>query len=69
DYRRKTAALSEAPDVLQQRLRSDSDRCFEFYDAVVTHARDEAVMLAAQKLSESMLERISLLRDTVKTEN
>ena len=69
DYRRKTAVLSEAPDVLQQRLRSDSDRCFEFYDAVVTHARDEAVMLAAQKLSESMLERISLLRDTVKTEN
>ena len=67
DYKRKIASLSDDPDALQQRLRSDCDRCFAFYDAVVTHARDEAVMLAAQKLSESMLERIGLLRDTVKT--
>jgi len=49
-------------------LRSDSDRCFAFYDAVVTHASDETVMLAAQKLSESMLERIGLLQDTSKAE-
>lgn len=69
NYRRKTASMSDAPDALQQRLRSDCDRCFAFYDAVVTHAKDEAVMLAAQKLSESMLERIGLLRDTIKTES
>jgi len=52
---------------LLQRLRSDSDRCFAFYDTVLTQAKDEAVMLAAQKLSESALERIGLLRDTAKT--
>ena len=69
NYRRKTASLSDDPDALQQRLRTDSDRYFAFYDAVVTHTRDEAVMLAAQKLSESMLERISLLQDITKTES
>jgi rubrerythrin len=68
-HKRKTASMSDDPDALQHRLHSDSDRCFAFYDAVVTHAKDEAVMLAAQKLSESMLERIGLLRDTIKTEN
>ena len=69
NYKSKTAAESDDPDALLQRLRADSDRCFAFYDAVVTHAKDEAVMLAAQKLSESVLERIDLLRDTVKTGN
>ena len=69
NYRRKTAAMKDDPDALQQRLRSDSDRCFAFYDAVVTHASDETVMLTAQQLSESMLERIRLLRDTIKTKN
>lgn len=69
DYKRKTALMSDAPDALHQRLYSDCDRCFALYDTVVTHAKDEAVMLAAQKLSESMLERIGLLRDTIKTES
>ena len=68
DYKSKTVSVDEAPDVLLQRLCSDSDRCFAFYDAVVTQAKDEAVMLVAQKLSESVLERIRLLRDTLKTE-
>jgi len=67
NYKSKTAAESDDPDALLQRLRADSDRCFAFYDAVVTHAKDEAVMLAAQKLSQSVLERIDLLRDTAKT--
>ena len=66
-YKRKIATISDDPDALLQRLRADSDRCFAFYDAVVTHAEDEEVMLAAQKLSESVLERIALLRDTLKT--
>ena len=69
NYRKKTASMSDDPEALRQRLRSDYDRCFEFYDAVVTHTRDEAVMLAAQKLSESILERIGLLRDATRTEN
>ena len=68
NYRRKIAAMKDDPDALQQRLRADSDRCFAFYDAVVTDARDETVMLAAQRLSASMLERIGLLQDTIKAE-
>jgi hypothetical protein len=67
--KRTTAAKSEAPDALHQRLCSDCDRCFAFYDAVVTSTKDEAVMLEAQKLSESMLERIGLLPDIARREN
>lgn len=66
-YKRKVASISDDPETLLERLRSDSDRCFAFYDAVVTHATDEDVMLAAQKLSESVLERIDLLRDIAVT--
>ena len=69
NYKRKTAAMQDDPDALQHRLRSDCDRCFAFYDAVVTHASDEAVMLAAQQRSASMLERIGLLQDAIKTES
>jgi len=65
NYKRNmTEKADTTDDALLQRLRSDTDRCFAFYDTVVTHAKDEAVMLAAQKLSESVLERIDLLRDT-----
>ncbi|MFQ5644352.1 MAG: ferritin family protein [Thiogranum sp.] len=66
-YKRAAAAKNDDPDTMLQRLRSDSDRCFAFYDTVVTHAGDEAVMLAAQKLSESVLERIDLLRDVARS--
>lgn len=68
NYKRNTASMHQDLDALLQRLCSDSDRCFTFYDAVVTHAEDETVMLVAQKLSESMLERIGLLRDTLNAE-
>ncbi len=61
DYKTKTASASDDPDTLLERLSTDTDRCFAFYDAVVTHAKDEAVMLAAQKLSESILERAGIL--------
>ncbi len=64
NYKRNITEKADTPDALLQRLRSDTDRCFAFYDTVVTHARDETVMLVAQKLSESVLERIDLLRDT-----
>ena len=68
NYKRKVASPIDDPDALLQRLRSDSDRCFAFYDAVVMHAQDEVVMLEAQKLSASVLDRIGLLRDSINTE-
>ena len=68
-YKRKAAALSDDPNALHKRLRTDSDRCFAFYDMVVTQAKNEAVMLAAQRLSAAMLERISLLLDTTTVNN
>jgi len=69
NYKRNVASIKDDPGALLQRARADSDRCFAFYDAVVTHARDEAVMLEAQKLSESVLDRIGMLRDSIKTED
>lgn len=58
EYTSRTSATTPL-----QQLCSDSDRCFAFYDAVVTRTNDEAVMLAAQRLSETALERIGALRN------
>jgi len=63
-YKRTLGEKTDTPEALLQRLRADTDRCFAFYDTVVTQAKDESVMLVAQKLSESVLERMDLLRDT-----
>ncbi len=63
NYKRNRAGKDNTPDDLLQRLRSDTDRCFAFYDTVVTQTKDEGVMLLAQELSQSVLERIDLLRD------
>jgi len=65
-YKSKTASTPVDPDALLERLSTDTDRCFAFYDAVVTHAKDEAVMLAAQKLSESILERAGILHSALR---
>ncbi len=62
EYERKTAAKNDDANASLQRLYSDSDRCFYFYDAVVTHSKNEDVMLAAQQLSESALERVGALQ-------
>jgi len=59
-----TAGRSNAVAALRQ-LCSDSDRCFAFYDFVVTHTQDEAVLQAAQRLSEAALTHIGTLRDTL----
>ena len=67
-YKRKTVSTNRDPDTLLQQLRSDSDRCFAFYDAVMANATDESIMLAAQRLSESALEHIHLLRDALETQ-
>jgi len=69
DYKTKIGAEDNAPDVQMKRLRTDMDRCFAFYDAVVAHAKDEAVMLAAQKLSESVLIQIGILHSVLKSEH
>lgn len=62
NYTRKTAAMRNDTGLLLRRLCSDGDRCFEFYDAVVGCAQDEALMLAAQHLSELALERVGVFR-------
>ncbi len=62
DYRQRNSVAPHDAEALLERLSTDSDRCFAFYDAVVSQAKDEQVMLAAQKLSESILDRISLLQ-------
>ena len=69
NYNRKVSSISDDPEALLKRLHVDSDRCFAFYDAVVTNARDESIMLEAQKLSESVLDRIGLLRGSTKAES
>ncbi len=50
---------------LLHRLYSDCDRCFMYYDALVTRTMNEAVMLQAQKLAASAMARIDILRDAV----
>ncbi len=48
-----------------QRLCACCDRSFAFYDAVVGSTADEAVMLAAQKLSSLALDRIGVLKQAM----
>lgn len=52
-------------DLKIQRLCACCDRSFSFYDAVVDVTNDEAVMLTAQKLSSSALDRIGVLKETL----
>jgi hypothetical protein len=40
---------------------TESERAFNFYDTVMVHARDEAIMLAAQQLSEAALTRLQAI--------
>lgn len=45
-----------------QRLCACSDRSFAFYDTVVENAANENIMLHAQKLTSSALDRIDTLK-------
>ena len=47
------------------RLWACCDRSFAFYDAVVETAVDEEVMLAVQKLTSSVLDRIGVLKNVL----
>lgn len=51
-----------------QSLNASCDRSFSFYDAVVANTADEAVMLAAQNLSSSALDRIGVLKQVMSNE-
>lgn len=62
-YRGKIDALTGDRQGLLRRLYNDSDRCAMYYEALVTSTRDEAVMLQAQNLTSSALERMNLLRE------
>ncbi|MFZ0468035.1 MAG: ferritin family protein [Thiogranum sp.] len=64
-YTAKTAASRNDAVTALRQLCSDSDRCFAFYDFVVTHTQDEAVLQAAQRRSESALMHIGRLRETL----
>ena len=55
-------------DLNLQRLWSCCDRSFAFYDAIVETATDEAVMLMAQKLTSSALDRIGVLKEILEEE-
>lgn len=60
--------IDENPDLNLQRLWSCCDRSFAFYDAIVEHGVNEEVMLAAQKLTTSALDRIGILKEVLKEE-
>ena len=62
-YGGKIEALSGDKEGLLRRLYNDCDRCAMYYEALVTNTRDEAVMLQAQDLTGSALERMELLRE------
>jgi len=59
---------NDNPDLNLQRLWSCCDRSFAFYDAIVEEAVSEEVMLAAQKLTTSALDRIGVLKAVLKEE-
>ncbi len=46
------------------RLGIYCDRCFVFYDAIVETTNDEAVLLTAQRLAASVLDRIGVIKET-----
>ena len=62
------AQMEEKPNSLDanlQRLSFYCDRSFAFYDAIVESTADESIMLAAQKLTSSALDRIGVLQQAL----
>jgi hypothetical protein len=53
---------SNSLDSNMKRLSLYCDRSFSFYDAIVDNTADESIMLAAQKLTSSALDRIGVLQ-------
>jgi len=67
-YNKNIKQKDENPNLNLQRLWSCCDRSFAFYDAIVEEAVSEEVMLAAQKLTASALNRIGILKEVLKEE-
>ena len=53
---------SDDIDSRLQRLFACCDRSFAFYDAIVETTTNEAIMLTAQKLTSSALDRIGTFK-------
>ena len=56
---------SNSPDSKLHRLCACCDRSFTFYDAVVETTSDEAIMLTAQQLTSSALDRIGIVKQVL----
>ena len=61
-YHEHMAARNPAPASNLQRLSNYCDLSFAFYDAIVESAADEDIMLTAQSLTSSALDRIGLMK-------
>lgn len=62
-YIEKMEKLSSNTDEKLHQLYACCDRSFSFYDEIVSTTRDEKVMLTAQKLASSALDRIAALKE------
>jgi rubrerythrin len=61
-YNARMEEKSNSLDSNMKRLSLYCDRSFYFYDAIVDNTADESIMLAAQKLTSSALDRIGVLQ-------
>jgi rubrerythrin len=64
-YAAQMEKKSNSPDSNLQQLSFLFDRSFSFFDAMVESAADESIMLAAQKLTASALDRIGVLQQAL----
>jgi rubrerythrin len=64
-YAAQMEKKSNSPDSNLQQLSFLFDRSFAFFDAMVESAADESIMLAAQKLTASALDRIGVLQQAL----
>ena len=61
-YNTQIAKTSNSSDARLNQLRACCDRSFAFYDAIVDTTSDEKIMLTAQRLTSSALDRIAILK-------
>lgn len=61
-YNKHMEETANSPELKLQRLWACCDRSFAFYDAIVETTTDETIMLTAQRLSLSALDRIGILK-------
>lgn len=64
-YNAQMEKAAADPDSRVKRLWACCDRSFAFYDAIVETASDETIMLAAQNLTSSALDRIGVLKQVL----